>query len=157
MSIQRIALLVLIIPLPLITLAQNPQVDRTVVLPTPTASDLAFAEMAVARLFNNGTWQISKTNLADLEVALPQVAGLKAEGWPAAIHIDHPEKYFRQYVAVIQGARKFIYVNAFCDERFTPYWRYRLVVVSDGATCYWQALFDPARHKFSDLMINSRA
>jgi hypothetical protein len=80
MGIQRIALLVLIIPLPLITLAQRPQVARTVVLPTPTAADLAFPEMPVAKLFNNGTWQISKTDVADLEIALPQVAGLKAVG-----------------------------------------------------------------------------
>jgi len=73
------------------------------------------------------------------------------------VRIDHPERYFRQYVPVLRSGRKYVYINALCDEPPPEYWRERLVVVADGATCYWQALYDPATRRYSHLMINARA
>ena len=52
--------------------------------------------------------------------------------------------------------KRAIYVNAFCDVQFKSHWRERLVVVDDGATCYWQAVYDPVAKKFSQLKVNSR-
>jgi hypothetical protein len=145
-GIQSRTLLIVILSSPLVTPVHCQQMSRSVVLSARAARDLV----------ENGTRQISKKDVASLEIALPQVSSLTAEGWSSAVHIDNPQKYFRQYVAVIREAKKQIYVNAFCDEHFNADWRERLVIVDDGATCYWQALFDPALHRFSDLRINSR-
>jgi hypothetical protein len=50
-----------------------------------------------------------------------------------------------------------LYLNAFCDENPPAYRRQRRVIVADGATCYWQAFYDPATKKYSHLTINARA
>jgi hypothetical protein len=126
--------------------AEGQQEQRFVVLPVRAAAGIA----------NSGTWQPTKADLDGLEANLSQISGLKADGWNASVHIDHPEQYFRQYVAIIRAGRMTIYVNAFCDKQPLSYWRDRLVVVDDGATCYWQALFDPTTKKFSALTINAR-
>jgi len=42
----------------------------------------------------------TKVDIDDAEANISQVAILKAEGWSSMIHIDHPERYFRQYVPV---------------------------------------------------------
>ena len=87
-----------------------------------------------------------------------QVAELKIRGWEATnIRIDHPDKYFRQYVGVRHRGKRQIYINAFCDDRPPSDWRTRFYVVIDGATCDWHAFYDPGTKTFSDLTINGRA
>lgn len=103
-----------------------------------------------------GTWQATQPAFDNLEANLSQISWMKAEGWSSAIRIEHPEQYFRQYLPVILGTKKLIYVNAFCDEQSHSNWREKLVFVNDGATCYWQALFDPVSKRFVDLRINPR-
>ena len=76
-------------------------------------------------------------------------------GWGFEIHINHPER-FRQYVPVRRAGQPLLYLNAFCDEQPPNSWRKRLVIVSDGATCYWQAFYDPKRKSYSTLAINGR-
>jgi hypothetical protein len=53
--------------------------------------------------------------------------------------------YTRQYVGVIEGGRRIIWVNFFCaysaDE--FPYWQEQAVDVSDGGNCFGEAEFDP--------------
>lgn len=99
------------------------------------------------------------SDIYGLEASLPQVSSLKAENWPAdsRIRIDSPDRYFRQYVGVVQNGKKLIYVNAFSDELPVTTWRETLVVIMDGGTCCWQALFDPASGKFTSLRINGLA
>jgi hypothetical protein len=80
------------------------------------------------------------------------------DGWPASIRIEHPDRYFRQYVAVLVDGRKEIFINALCDEvQPPPDWHTRLAIYSDGATCFWRAFYDPATGEFSELDINARA
>jgi len=105
------------------------------------------------------SWQPSNTDLSNLEANLMQIAALK-ENVPASDrHIDNPGRYFLQYLAIVQSGNKQIFVNASCamgdvtsDRR-----RNHLEVVMDGGTCYWQAWYDPATQKFSNLMINGLA
>jgi hypothetical protein len=103
------------------------------------------------------TWSPTKVDIDDAEANISQVAILKAEGWSSMIQIDHPERYFRQYVPVRRAGKRVLYLNAFCDENTPAYWRKRLVIVTDGGTCYWQAFYDPATKKYSHLTINGRA
>ncbi len=102
-------------------------------------------------------WRPTLADIAGLEKNLSQIASLPVEGWTARIRIEHPEKYFRQYLAVAFEGQHRVYVNASCDETPPPTWRSHLYVVIDGATCYWQALYDPATKTFSYLTINARA
>jgi hypothetical protein len=104
-----------------------------------------------------GSWEPSTEDIDGLEANLVQVTALKITGWSSNIHIEYPERYFRQYIGVSHRKQHRIYVNAFCDDPPPPDWRTHLYVVIDGATCYWQALYDPVTKTFSNLTINARA
>jgi hypothetical protein len=105
----------------------------------------------------HGSWQPEQTDIDGLEKGLSHISGLNVMGWKSNIHIEHPEQYFRQYVGVSRKGNRQIYINAFCDDPPPTDWRSHLLVVDDGATCYWQALYDPATKTFSNLTINARA
>jgi len=83
-----------------------------------------------------GSWQPSKADIDGLEASLPQLVGLKAD---ERRRIEHPERYFRQYLGIIRDGKKLIYVNAPCQIADARYWREHLVSVFDGGSCYWQA------------------
>jgi hypothetical protein len=102
-------------------------------------------------------WSPTEADIAKAEAGITQIAMLKAEGWSYTVHIEHPERYFRQYVPIRHAGTNILYVNAFCDEHPPADWRKRLIIVADGATCYWQAFYDPATKKYSHLTINARA
>jgi hypothetical protein len=80
-----------------------------------------------------------------------------AIGWSSNIRIEHPEQWLRQYIGVSPRKQRRIYINAFCDNQPPSDWRDHLYTVIDGATCYWQALYDPVPKTFSNLTINARA
>jgi hypothetical protein len=104
-----------------------------------------------------GTWTPGKADIAELEASITQISKLQITGWTSALHIEHPERYFRQYVPLIRKGRRIFYVSAFCENPPPENWRKRLFVVSDGGTCFWQALYDPETGKYSHLTINARA
>jgi hypothetical protein len=113
------------------------------------------AKAAHGVIATRGTWEPTKAEIDSAEANVSQVATLKAKNWTAPIHIEHPEGYFRQYVPIRRRGRRLLYVNAFCEA--PNYWRTQLVIVSDGGTCFWQALYDPTTERYSHLMINGRA
>jgi hypothetical protein len=105
----------------------------------------------------DGSWQPTKADLDGLEANLSQISALEIYGWENRIHIEHPEQYYRQYVAVMVSGKRMIFVNAFREEKPPSDWRERLHIVIDGANYYWQAIFDPTTQQFSNLRINARA
>jgi hypothetical protein len=133
-------------PMPL---SKEESSTRFVLLPAKAAKWIA----------KSGTWQPTKMDIDGLEASLRQVSSLRAENWPAnmPIAIDHPEQYFRQYIAVIRKGRKLIYINAFCHDFPVSCWRQQLVLINDGGSCCWQALYDPVKSEFSALRINGVA
>ena len=100
-----------------------------------------------------GTWNPSTIDIAKAERSIPQIATLAANH--PSNHIDHPERDFKQYVPIRQAGRNLLYVNGFC--KAPSYWHTQLVIVLDGGSCYWQALYDPATDKYSNLRVNGRA
>jgi hypothetical protein len=109
---------------------------------------------------NGGRWQPSKADIDGLEANLQQLSGLSAANRPGPIResINHPERYFRQYVAIVRRGKKFIYINAFCDDLAPdPAWREQFSQIADGGRCVWQALYDPTTKTFSALSINGYA
>ncbi len=137
----------LLLFLSILACAQAEQETHFVVLPG-TAASIVIA--------TQGTWTPTRTDINGAEETISQTTTLTADGWNSEVHIDHPERYFRQYVPVRHAGRKLLYLNAFCDEQPPHYWRKRLVIVSDGATCYWQVFYDPKRKSYSNLTINGR-
>lgn len=104
-----------------------------------------------------GIWQPSRADIENLEINLPQIAELTPKGWPPVVRIEHPPKYYRQYIGVSQGGKRRIFVNAFLNIAYAQDWRNRLVVVRDGDIGFWHAMYDPASQKFSDFEINPHA
>jgi hypothetical protein len=123
------------------------QEQRYVLLPASEA----------AQVGNQASWQPTKSDIEGLEANLRHISDLQARGWKPAQHIDHPEQYYRQYLALLAtGNKRKIFVNAFCDISSSPDWRSRLVLTVDGGSCYWHVTYDPATMKFSGLEINGR-
>jgi len=128
--------------------------QQSVVLPSSEAKNLRFFGLPGKV---TGHWNPEKSDIEALESSLDQVTALESKAWGSRFHVEHPEKYYRQYVGVALDYRKFVFVDAFCDLKGLDYWQQHLVIVSDGATCFWQALYDPATGKFTYLQINGRA
>ena len=61
------------------------------------------------------SWEPTVSEIGALEANLVQVSSLRENVPAASRHIDNPEGYFRQYVAVIQHGKKLIFVNALCQ------------------------------------------
>jgi hypothetical protein len=133
------------------------QKERSVLLPAHQVKVVSERYSTERSEKYEGAWEPDKTDLDGLEKSLPQVSKMKISGWPSSIHIAHPEQYFRQYVAVIVTGKKMIFVNAFSEVQDFPRWRDRLVLVADGDLGFWQALYDPATMRFSNLRVNARA
>jgi hypothetical protein len=137
--------------------APGQQEQRSVLLPAHEAKAVSNWYSKDRSESFDGSWTPNKADIDGLESNLSQISNMKIFGWESRIRIDHPDQYYRQYVAVSVAGQKRIFVNAFCDEKPPIDWRDRLVVVIDGATCYWQVLYNPATKQFSNLRINARA
>lgn len=122
----------------------------------PASETAAYARYYLATpSFSVGSWQPDQADLAALEVALPQVSGMKAQNRDPR-HINGPDRYFLQFLPIIQHGKRKIFVSASCELPGDE-WRHRLQIITDGGECFWQAYFDPTTRKFSNLSINGRA
>jgi len=101
----------------------------------------------------DGSWEPTEGDLKGLESNLSRISKLRSMDGLRGVRIVHPSRYYRQYVAVVVGGRKMIYVNAIATE-VPKDWRERLVNMCDGGTGSWGVLYDPRTHKFSELRTN---
>lgn len=96
-------------------------------------------------------WDPTEADVRAIEGAMPewlQTAGGEL-GAPIAPRL---RGYRRQYVGVVEGSRRLIYVNAFCSN--PPNWKEHPVAVDDGGDCYFQLYWDTERRTFERLMVN---
>ena len=91
-----------------------------------------------------------------MESRLSRIARLRTRSGIIGVRIKHPERYYRQYLGIISKNRKFIFINALCDDKPPDSWRERLSDVCDGG-CSWGVVYDVATGKFSHLEMNGVA
>jgi len=91
-----------------------------------------------------------------MESHLSRIAGLRTESGIIGVQIEHPDRYYRQYLGIIIENRKFVFINAFCDDKPTEDWTDRIVDVCDGG-CSWGVVYDVETGKFSHLEMNGVA
>lgn len=136
--------------------AQTAERQRYVVLPSNSQGF-----MLPVLLWDKGSyasWNPGRTDIEDLEAKLSGISALKIRGYESTnLRIEHPERYFRQYIGVRHRGKHQIYINAFCDDPPPSNWQRTFYVVIDGAMGYWHAFYDPETKTFSELTINPRA
>jgi hypothetical protein len=101
------------------------------------------------------SWHPITHDVELLESRLADILRLRSKGALKGIQIRQPGRYYRQYVAVVVGRRKLIYVNAFSTHEPPLSWRAQLVDTCDTGPAEWGVLYDPATGDFSDLRTNA--
>jgi|HubBroStandDraft_1064217.scaffolds.fasta_scaffold113570_3 hypothetical protein len=132
---------------------------RSVVLSGTAISEVASRFPASGPSKITGSWVATEKEIDALEADYREIVALSRTK-PSGQRIDHPERYFRQYVPIVQAGQRRIYVNAFCgieNHKPSPYWRDRLVTIMDGGSCVWQAIYDVGSDKFIELDVNGLA
>jgi len=101
----------------------------------------------------DGGWAPEASDVATLEAQLGDVAKVESSGGVRAT-ISNPFGSYRQYVGIVVGGKRLIYVNAFAPDLVPKDWKTRLVNVCDGGPAFWGVIFDPMAGKFFDLKTN---
>ena len=130
---------------------------RSVVLPASESEALKFCSRSGPSTAE-GSWDVPTDVVAALEQDLHKLSRLKATGCCfLGGRIRNPEEYFRQYLGLVVGGRRVVYVNAFKSADTHPRWQAAPVGVCDGGSDYWGALYEPESRRFYDLAINGSA
>jgi len=134
--------------------------QRWVVLPQTEARRLIGAQLLGLPDKIAGTWAPKQDDVSAMEANFHQVSVLSRKYQPGR-QVENPIEYFRQYLGLLAGEKKRIYVSAFCglnNNSLAPkYWRDHLFMISDGGSCVWQALYDVSAREFVGLSVNGFA
>lgn len=132
------------------------QTKNSVVLPSSEAKSVMRLCSRSGPSAIDGGWQPSPADIALLEVHLFEISALRPRCCSPASD-KSPASFFRQYLGVVIGGRRLIYVNAFPADFARQDWRSKMVNVCDGGPFFWGVLFDPATATFSDFSTNGAA
>jgi hypothetical protein len=101
-------------------------------------------------------WQVTTKDADAIEDALAKDSYLRGKLTSAPTKENDPRQYYRQYVGVVVGGRKLIYVNGICVKPSSD-WTRKLEDFCDGGACFWGVLYDPASGEFSQFEMNGVA
>ena len=102
------------------------------------------------------TWKPTESDIQTMESRLSRISRLRTRSGIVGVRIAHPDRYYRQYLGIIIKNRRFIFINALCDEKPPDSWRERISDVCDGG-CSWGVVYDVATGAFSYLEMNGVA
>lgn len=102
------------------------------------------------------TWKPTESHIQTMESRLSRISRLRTKSGIVGVQIKHPDSYYRQYLGVVINGRKFIFINAFCDDKPPETWRESLIDVCDGG-CSWGVVYNVATGQFSHLEMNGVA
>lgn len=131
--------------------------DRSVVLPESAAQQITQPCSRPGPPKFDGTWRPTKADIDAMESRLTRISRLRSKSGIIGARIEHPDRYYRQYVGIIVGKRKLIYINAICGDEPPSFWRERPVMVCDGGGCSWGVVYDIVSGEFSHLELNGEA
>jgi len=106
-------------------------------------------------------FDLADADIAKLDSNFKKVLYIKSEGCCIVrATVKNLDRYAYQFIGVIVGKQKFIYINAFAiDTSKNPVqlktgWQENPIIVCDGGPGYWGALFKITDATFSELAIN---
>ena len=83
-----------------------------------------------------GTWVPKDDDIRLMEKRLNRISRLRSRSGMLGVRIEHPDRYHRQYIGIIVDKRKYIFINAFCDDKPPSQWQEFVIDVCDGG-CSW--------------------
>lgn len=93
----------------------------------------------------------SRGEVAALEKKLPAVVGQLGKVRPE--FVQRLAGYTRQYVGLVDGKERWIWVNFFCNAMSAD-WTRHLVAVDDGGDCFGTVEYQPATGRFRNFQLN---
>jgi hypothetical protein len=102
----------------------------------------------------NNAWAPSREQLKESFLKLKNAVRRKAR--ESGRRLEAWDSYKFQYRGIIQGTKKLIYINAFCQDFWkSDYsWEKSEVLVLDGGGCFFQAYYDVEAKKCTSITIN---
>jgi hypothetical protein len=150
-SRSSLTFVVLILLLPASMMGQTK--SRAVVLPETAADQVIQLCSRPGPPKFSGAWKPTEADIQKMEAHLSRIAGLRTESGVVGVQIEHPDRYYRQYVGIIIENRKFVFINAFCNDKPTEDWGERIIDYCDGG-CSWGVVYDIGTGKFYPLEMN---
>ncbi|MCQ6960843.1 hypothetical protein [Mucilaginibacter aquariorum] len=107
-------------------------------------------------LFNKTSCQYDLSNDDVLRIEKLISKRVTAYNKTANSTIKQPEKYYKQFVAIINTKReKEVWVNCCCSVQNT--WKTKIQFVEDGGTCYFQIKINLTKNRINSFMTNGLA
>ena len=101
-------------------------------------------------------WQPGPEDLKLAEQELPQLNALAPADCCGTARPGDAKAYQRQYFGIVAGGKRLLYVNAFLGAMANKSWTDYAIVVCDGGSGAWGAVYDPSSRDFSDFSFNGK-
>ncbi len=99
----------------------------------------------------SSSWMPTRSDVAELEERLPDFVAHQS-GFHRSVAGD-----YKQYVGIVRGVRRLIFVNAFSIPDGAPVttdWKSRPIVWGGGGDTVWRVEFDPQQKTFEAFEVN---
>jgi hypothetical protein len=115
----------------------------------------AFAQQRWVKV-SAGIWDVTPQILADLTTEIESY--IRNQAKEQRRELKNWEDYAFQYQGREENGRKYIFINALCDQGVkNKDLSIKMIHVFDGGSCYFSLKYDPEHKKFFDLIINGDA
>jgi hypothetical protein len=103
---------------------------------------------------HEGSWVPLPEDIKHLEEDLPGLDALAKPDCCGGRRVGDPQAYLRQYFGIVSGGRRLIYVNAFLAAGPNTDWKQSAVVICDGGSAAWGAVYNPQARRFAEFAFN---
>jgi hypothetical protein len=108
-----------------------------------------------------GTWTTTEADVRTMEARFHDLESLDGSQNDARkgiveVHVERPARFYRQYVGLVIGGERSIYINASAFKNGAgDKWMISPFAVCDGGVFYWGVLYNPTTATFSELWFNT--
>jgi len=103
---------------------------------------------------HESAWTPGPGDILQLEQDLPALQAQVPAAWQGNAPVGDARAYARQYFGILVQGRRLIYINAFLEPMANKEWQQYAIVICDGGSGAWGAVYDPASRSFSSLVFN---